>query len=245
MYALKCAINEKLRTELELIIDSLPYRPYMQHFILIYIQWLRISRTSRLTLPEVRTPQNPTIVMNNCVFCEIAKQDPPNEIRLGHVFLSTELVLGFLDIQPLTTSVAHVLVVPRKHYATIDQMDADPESAAALGRGLTRVSKALQEVLGEHDFNVIQNNGASAGQVVDHVHFHIVVRPPPQADKVTQAVAKALLSPDSPSNNADFRFRLSYSSQVYGRGQRTDLDESWAVELTTKLRRALGSGVKL
>jgi diadenosine tetraphosphate (Ap4A) HIT family hydrolase len=176
--------------------------------------------------------------MSRCAFCEIGKQCPPNTSPSTNVFLSTDLILSFLDIQPLVTAVAHVLVVPRKHYATLDQLYNDPESAAALGTSLVQVSKALQNVLGPHDFNIVQNNGISAGQVVDHVHFHIVVRPPPEADAVTQKVTNLLLSSDT-SGLSNVRSRLSYSAQVFGKGLRTDLDDSWAVALSTKLRKQL------
>ena len=81
-------------------------------------------------------------------------------------------VFAFLDIGPL--SHGHCLVVPKTPYLTLDKMS--PDDAAAIGRILPRLSKAVMQATGCDDYNVLQNNGAAAGQEVDHVHFHIIPR---------------------------------------------------------------------
>lgn len=79
-------------------------------------------------------------------------------------------VFAFLDINPLSRG--HTLVIPKEPAVTLDQLS--DESAAALGRVLPRLSRAILRATGATAFNILQNNGASAHQVVPHVHFHII-----------------------------------------------------------------------
>jgi histidine triad (HIT) family protein len=81
-----------------------------------------------------------------------------------------EHVLAFLDIGPL--SEGHTLVIPKERKAQLHQLS--DESAAALGRVLPRLCRALVRATGATDYNVLQNNGAAAHQVVMHVHFHLI-----------------------------------------------------------------------
>lgn len=179
--------------------------------------------------------------MSKCPFCDIADNNAPGESSYGTTFLSTDKVVGFLDIQPLVTSEAHVLIIPRKHYETLDQMVDDPESSGALGIALPQVSNALKKILGAEAFNIVQNNGVSAGQVVDHVHFHIVIRPRGKHSDIfygAQDIAQGLLKP--PASNENFvKYQRSYHAQVFCRGQREDLDPEWADYLVPKLRNEL------
>jgi len=82
-------------------------------------------------------------------------------------------VLAFLDINPLTRG--HTLVVPKEPAQTLDQLSED--SAAALGRVLPRICRAVIAATGVREYNVLENNGAGAHQAVPHVHFHIIPRP--------------------------------------------------------------------
>ena len=81
--------------------------------------------------------------------------------------------LAFLDIEPL--SPGHTLLIPKRPAATLDALDDD--SAAALGRALPRLCRAIIAAVGARDYNVLQNNGAAAHQAVAHVHVHIIPRP--------------------------------------------------------------------
>ncbi len=81
-----------------------------------------------------------------------------------------EWVFAFLDINPL--SPGHTLVIPKEEAATVDKLS--DESAAAIGRVLPRVSRAILAATGATHFNILQNNGAPAHQAVFHVHFHII-----------------------------------------------------------------------
>ena len=90
-----------------------------------------------------------------------------------HRVYEDEHVLAFLDIGPL--SVGHTLVIPKEPAATLDALS--DEAAAAVGRVLPRLCRALIQVTGCKDYNVLQNNGAAAHQAVFHVHFHIIAKP--------------------------------------------------------------------
>jgi len=87
-----------------------------------------------------------------------------------HKVYEDELVFSFLDINPMSTG--HTLVVPKEPAVTLDSLSE--ESAEAIGRVLPMISKAVLEVSGATEFNVLQNNGAGAFQSVFHVHFHII-----------------------------------------------------------------------
>ena len=82
-------------------------------------------------------------------------------------------VLAFLDIAPL--SPGHNLVIPKEPAATLDQLS--DASAAAIGRVLPRIARAVMAATGTAEYNVLQNNGAAAHQAVFHVHFHIIPKP--------------------------------------------------------------------
>lgn len=83
-----------------------------------------------------------------------------------------EHVYSFLDIGPL--SHGHALVIPKERKAHLHQLSDD--SAAAIGRALPRLCRALMQATGAEAYNVLQNNGSTAHQVVMHVHFHIIPR---------------------------------------------------------------------
>lgn len=90
-----------------------------------------------------------------------------------HKVYEDERVIAFLDINPLT--LGHTLVVPKEAAQTLDRLS--DESAAALGRVLPRLCRAVMAVTGIDDYNVLENNGVNAHQAVHHVHFHIIPKP--------------------------------------------------------------------
>lgn len=82
-------------------------------------------------------------------------------------------VLAFLDINPLSRG--HTLVIPKEEAAYLHELSE--ESAAAIGRVLPRIARAVVKATGVEHYNVLQNNGAPAHQAVFHVHFHIIPKP--------------------------------------------------------------------
>ena len=87
-----------------------------------------------------------------------------------HKLYEDDLVLAFLDVAPL--SPGHCLVIPKERAAFLHHLSS--ASGAAIGRVLPRLAGAVMEATGASDYNVLQNNGASAHQAVFHVHFHII-----------------------------------------------------------------------
>lgn len=88
----------------------------------------------------------------------------------SHKVYEDDHVLAFLDIGPLSDG--HTLVIPKERKAQLHQLS--DESAAAIGRVLPRICRAVMRATGATDYNILQNNGSAAHQVVMHVHFHII-----------------------------------------------------------------------
>jgi histidine triad (HIT) family protein len=87
-----------------------------------------------------------------------------------HRVYEDDKVLAFLDINPL--SKGHTLIIPKEPVVMLDQLS--DESAAAVGRVLPRIARAVLRTTGATAYNVLQNNGVGAHQAVMHVHFHII-----------------------------------------------------------------------
>jgi len=105
--------------------------------------------------------------MADTLFTKIIRGEIP-----CHKVYRDEHVLAFLDIGPLSRG--HTLVVPVEPKATLAELS--DESAAAIGRVLPRLCRAVMKATGATAYNVLQNNGAAAHQAVMHVHFHIIPR---------------------------------------------------------------------
>ncbi|MFH1972432.1 MAG: HIT family protein [archaeon] len=105
--------------------------------------------------------------MSDCVFCKIIKGKVPctKIYEDEHNFV-------FLSISPAVPEGGHTLVIPKKHYEHIDEMDE--ESYLNLMKTVHKFSKVLLK-FGE-GLNIVQNNHKIAGQVVPHVHFHLIPR---------------------------------------------------------------------
>lgn len=87
-----------------------------------------------------------------------------------HRVYEDDHVLAFLDIGPLCPG--HLLVIPKERKAFVHELS--DEAAAAIGRVLPRLSRAVMAATGATDYNILQNNGTAAHQVVMHVHFHVI-----------------------------------------------------------------------
>jgi len=103
--------------------------------------------------------------MADTIFAKIIRGEVP-----CHRVYEDDQVLAFLDIGPLSRG--HTLVIPKEPAVTLDQLS--DSAAAALGRVLPRISRAVLAATGASAYNVLQNNGPSAHQAVFHVHFHII-----------------------------------------------------------------------
>lgn len=106
--------------------------------------------------------------MAETIFSRILRGEIP-----CHRVYEDDHVLAFLDINPL--SHGHTLVIPKRPAATL--ADLDDDSAAAIGRLLPRLCRAVIAATGTREYNILQNNGPGAHQAVFHVHFHIIPKP--------------------------------------------------------------------
>ena len=106
--------------------------------------------------------------MTDTVFGRIIRGELP-----CHKVYEDDKVLAFLDISPL--SEGHTLVIPKEAAETMDRLS--DESAAALGRVLPRLCRAVIAATGIREYNLLQNNGPGAHQAVAHLHFHIIPKP--------------------------------------------------------------------
>lgn len=106
--------------------------------------------------------------MADTVFGRILRGEIP-----CHKVYEDDKVLAFLDINPL--SEGHTLVIPKEPAEAMDRLS--DESAAALGRVLPRLCRAVVAVTGVREYNVLENNGTGAHQAIAHVHFHIIPKP--------------------------------------------------------------------
>jgi histidine triad (HIT) family protein len=103
----------------------------------------------------------------DCIFCGIVAREIP-----GTVVHETDLVLGFLDVNPLATG--HTLVIPKDHYHRLE--DVPQAVAGDMMAAIHRLAPAVEEAVDAPATTVAFNNGEAAGQEVPHVHGHIVPR---------------------------------------------------------------------
>lgn len=102
-----------------------------------------------------------------CAFCRIIQKELP----CAQVY-ENEHVLAFLDIAPI--SPGHCLVIPKEHFSRLE--DCPSLLIAKLTENLGMIAKAVIQAVSADDYNILNNNGPSAGQIVDHLHFHIIPR---------------------------------------------------------------------
>jgi len=105
--------------------------------------------------------------MTNCIFCKIVA----GEISSTKIF-ENEHVMAFLDIAPANKG--HCLVMPKNHYETL--LDAPNLDLALIIKKSKEIARAMSSALGNQGFNLLVNNKKEAGQVVSHVHVHLVPR---------------------------------------------------------------------
>jgi histidine triad (HIT) family protein len=101
----------------------------------------------------------------DCVFCKIVRHEDP-----AYVIYEDEYVIAILDKYPI--SKGHTLVMPKRHYRVITEMPDD--ELYHVIRVTKIVTSAIIKALNAPGVRIVQNNGAEAGQVIFHVHFHVI-----------------------------------------------------------------------
>jgi histidine triad (HIT) family protein len=104
--------------------------------------------------------------MSNCIFCKIARESSEEKIYENDNFFS------IFDASPVTDG--HSLVISRNHYKTT--LDIPNTMGLELLDCIKNTTLKIIEKTKAEGFNIINNNFSAAGQVVHHVHFHIVPR---------------------------------------------------------------------
>jgi histidine triad (HIT) family protein len=102
----------------------------------------------------------------NCIFCKIARGDIPST-----VVHEEEDFLAFRDVNPQAPT--HVLVIPRRHVASVNELTDEDEGLA--GRLLLAARRvAAAEELAEDGYRLVVNTGGDGGQTVHHLHLHVL-----------------------------------------------------------------------
>lgn len=104
---------------------------------------------------------------NNCIFCKIANGEIPSA-----TIYEDEDFRVILDLSP--ASKGHALILPKEHYANLFELD--DEVASKVLPVAKQVVTKMKEVLNCDGYNLVQNNGESAGQTVNHFHLHLIPR---------------------------------------------------------------------
>lgn len=102
--------------------------------------------------------------MDDCIFCKILKKEIPAKVRY-----EDDLCLAFDDINP--KSRIHILLVPKKHINSIADLEEGDEKL--IGH-LVKIAKELARKTGCKGYQLIFNVGKEAGQIVFHVHLHLM-----------------------------------------------------------------------
>ncbi len=103
----------------------------------------------------------------DCIFCKIIAGEIPS-----YKVYEDEFTLAFLDINP--TNPGHTLVIPKKHFANVEEIDE--EILCQVIKAVKKVGESIKKNLGAPGYNIMENNDPAAGQIVPHLHFHVVPR---------------------------------------------------------------------
>ena len=107
-----------------------------------------------------------TLGQSDCIFCRIAAGEI--DAKVVH---SDDDTVAFRDINPQAPT--HVLVIPRRHIPAIDALEAaDAEIVGKLFLAAKSIARA--DGVADGGYRVVMNNGADAGQSVDHIHLHVL-----------------------------------------------------------------------
>jgi len=107
--------------------------------------------------------------MSDCIFCQIIRKEAP-----ASIVYEDDQVVAFLTNRPVNEG--HTLVVPKKHYENIYEISED--EAAYLFKIAKRVAVAVKDAVDAEGIRIVQNNGWAAGQVIIHLHVHVIPMEP-------------------------------------------------------------------
>lgn len=105
--------------------------------------------------------------MEDTIFMKIIRREVP-----ANIVYEDDATIAFLDVRP--NAPGHTLVVPKKPVQNI--FDADDETLVAVMRTVRKIAPAIRDAVGAQGMHINSNHGAAAGQIVFHLHFHIIPR---------------------------------------------------------------------
>lgn len=104
--------------------------------------------------------------MSDCLFCKIVNKEIPSQ-----TVYEDEEIIAFQDINPVAP--VHLLIIPRKHMMSLNEVSSEDE--ALIGRILGVIRQlAVESGVAESGYRVVTNIGADGGQVINHLHFHLI-----------------------------------------------------------------------
>ena len=102
-----------------------------------------------------------------CLFCRIISGDAPS-----HMIYEDQDVVSFLDILP--ANLGHALVLPRAHYESVSEVPG--REMEKLARAIQKVAGAIKAAYNLEGLNLLLNEGKVAGQLIPHLHVHVIPR---------------------------------------------------------------------
>ena len=104
--------------------------------------------------------------VSDCIFCKIALREIPSELAY-----EDDEIIAFKDNQPLAP--VHLLVIPKHHLRSLN--DVTPEYETLIGHIFSVIRRLASEFgVAESGYRVVTNTGTDGGQVVGHLHFHLL-----------------------------------------------------------------------
>lgn len=102
----------------------------------------------------------------NCIFCQIASKKLPSEIQYEN-----GQIVAFSDIDPKAP--IHILIVPKKHIPNVDELKEKDDGL--IGQLILVARKiAREKKIDKSGYRLIFNQGSHAGQIMDHLHLHLL-----------------------------------------------------------------------
>jgi histidine triad (HIT) family protein len=105
--------------------------------------------------------------MEDCLFCKIIA----GEIPSAKVY-EDELIYAFKDVAPAAP--VHVLVVPKRHIASLDELTESDEDRELTGHLIAKIHEIAAGLGLKNGYRTVVNTGEDGQQTVQHLHFHII-----------------------------------------------------------------------
>ena len=102
--------------------------------------------------------------MENCIFCKIINKETPADI-----IYENDKIIAFKDVNPKAP--VHILIVPKKHISSVDRLET--EDKTLMGEIILTARKIAREK-NLRGYKLIINVGREGGQIIDHLHLHLL-----------------------------------------------------------------------